>query len=74
MGDDVALQMDRLLRQRNEETISMSHDQYMNAIRALTLKASAAEASEDAAMVVRTQKQLANALFRWSVLRSNPDA
>ena len=69
MGAGVSMQVDRLLRQRDEDVVSMRHDEYMNAIRALTLKATAAEYSNDEAMVVMTQKQLANALFRWSVLR-----
>lgn len=70
MGSDVSAHVDRLLRRRDEDVVSMTHEEYMNAIRALTLKASAAENSDDLAMIVMTQKQLANALFRWSVLRS----
>ena len=69
MGDDVSANVDALLRHRDEDVVSMNHDGYMGAIRALTLKASAAESADDPAMAVMTQKQLANALFRWSVLR-----
>ena len=69
IGTDVSMQVDRLLRQRDEDVVSMRHDEYMNAIRALTLKATAAEFSNDAAVIAMSQKQLANALFRWSVLR-----
>jgi len=69
MGDEVSMQVDKLLRQRDEDVSAMKSDEYLNAIRALTLKAAAAEAFDDYAMSVMTQKQLANALFRWSVLR-----
>lgn len=69
MGDGVSAHVDTLLRHRDEDVASMNHGEYMSAIRALTLKASAAESADDPAMAVMTQKQLANALFRWSVLR-----
>ena len=64
MGTDVSMQVDRLLRQRDEDVVSMRHDEYMNAIRVLTLKATAAEYSNDAAMIAMSQKQLANATSR----------
>ena len=73
MGDDVSVHVDTLLRQRDKDVVFMKHDMYMSAIRALTLKASAAESADDPAMAVMTQKQLANALFRWSVLRGLDD-
>tara|TARA_B100001057_G_scaffold466324_1_gene523355 strand:+ start:264 stop:1136 length:873 start_codon:yes stop_codon:yes gene_type:complete len=69
MGDDISTHVDKLLRQRDEDVSCMNDAEFMSAIRVLTLKASAAETSDDAAMAVMTQKQLANALFRWSVLR-----
>lgn len=69
LGDDVTVHVDCLLRRRDDDVSSMSNDASMAAIRALTLKASAAESSGDGAMAVMTQKQLANALFRWAVLR-----
>lgn len=69
MGNDVSAHVEALLRHRDEDVVSMNHDEYMGAIRALTLKVSAAESTDDRAMAVMTQKQLANALFRWSVLR-----
>ena len=69
VGQDVALHVDCLLRRRDEDVSSMTNDASMAAIRALTLKASAAESAGDPAMAALTQKQLANALFRWSVLR-----
>lgn len=69
MGDDISIHVDTLLRRRDEDVANMNDAEFMSAIRALTLKASAAEASDDGAMAVMTQTQLANALFRWSVLR-----
>jgi len=69
MGEEVWAHVETLLRHRDEDVVSMTHDEYMRAIRALTLKASAAESANDPAMAVMTQKQLANALFRWSILR-----
>lgn len=69
VGSSVSSQVDRLLRHRDEDVSNMSYADVMSAIRALTLKASAAEAFEDSVMSTMTQKQLANALFRWSVLR-----
>lgn len=69
MEGDVAANVDKLLRQRDDDVSGMSDGEFMSAIRALTLKASAAGNSDDAAMSVMMQKQLANALFRWSVLR-----
>lgn len=69
VGEDVSLYVDCLLRRRDEDVSSMTNAAFTAAIRALTLKASAAESSADPAMAVLTQKQLANALFRWSVLK-----
>lgn len=68
MGD-IATHVDKLLRHRDDDVRHMSDDDFVSAIRALTLKASAASAEEDAAMRVLSQKQLATALFRWSILR-----
>jgi hypothetical protein len=65
----VSLQVDRLLKHRDEDVRFMTDDEFSSAIRALTLRASAAAASGDAAMQVMTQKQLATGLFRWSILR-----
>ena len=69
VGESVSSQVDRLLRHRDEDVAAMPIDDIMNAIRVLTLKASAAEAIDDYAMSILTQKQLANALFRWATLR-----
>lgn len=71
VGEDVASRVDCLLRRRDQDVSSMTYQDSMSAIRALTLKASAAEAMGDDVMATLTQKQLANALFRWSVLRSH---
>lgn len=69
VGVDVATYVDCLLRHEDSEVSRLSHDNSMKAIRALTLKASAAQSCNDPVMAVLTQKQLANALFRWSILR-----
>jgi len=70
VGVDVAMHVDCLLRQSDCEVAKLSHESSMQAIRALTLKASAAQSCGDSVMAVLTQKQLANALLRWSILRS----
>ena len=60
--------VDTVLRRRDEDLERMGDEQILKAIQALTLKAAAASASDDMAMQVMTQKQLAVALLRWSVL------
>lgn len=67
---DVASNVDCILRHKDEDVGRMSTDEFMGAIRVLTLRASSAVATGDDAMQIITQKQLATALFRWSVLRS----
>ena len=66
--------VERILRDSDEGLKSLTDTQAMNAIRALTLKAAAAEAFGDGAAQVLTQKQLATALMRWSVHRNTRDA
>ena len=70
MGGDVSMQVEKLLRQRDEDVVAMQHYEYLNAIRALTLKTLDVDAIKDPEMAVMAQKNLANALFRWSVLRT----
>lgn len=61
--------VDVMLRHSDDEVKNLGDKKSLEAIRALTLKAASAEAFGDSAMKTLTQKQLATALFRWSVLR-----
>ena len=63
-------QVDRLLRNCDEDVRRMSHADYTGAIRALTSRVYVAQKSGDDSTIVTAQKQLANALLRWSVLRT----
>lgn len=66
--------VERILRDSDEGLKFLTDTQAMSAIRALTLKAAAAEAFGDGAAQVLTQKQLATALMRWSVHKNARDA
>lgn len=57
----------------DEEVQALNDTKCLDAIRALTLKVSAAEAIGDATAQRLSQHQLATALFRWSVMR-RPEA
>jgi|TARA_B110000858_G_scaffold135168_1_gene153745 hypothetical protein len=61
--------VDVLLRHSDDEVKQLGDARCLEAIRALTLKTASAEAFGDSAMKCLTQKQLATALLRWSVLR-----
>jgi hypothetical protein len=62
--------VDFVLRRRDEDVERMKEQDVFQAIRVLTLKTAAASASDDLAMQVMSQKQLAVALLRWSVLKT----
>lgn len=62
--------VDVVLRHRDEDFERMEEQDVLQAIRVLTLKTAAASASDDLAMQVMSQKQLAVALLRWSVLKN----
>ena len=65
---DASLQVNRLLQESDESVASMTDDAALSAIRALTV-AAASSPLENPEGATLAQKQLANALFRWSVLR-----
>lgn len=69
MGDLVP-PLETLMRHSDSVVARMSEADFLAAIRALTLRVSAAAVGNDAAMQIMAQKQLANALLRWSVLRN----
>tara|TARA_B110001450_G_scaffold32672_1_gene28320 strand:+ start:7375 stop:8325 length:951 start_codon:yes stop_codon:yes gene_type:complete len=58
-----------ILRSSDDEVQALHDAECFDAIRALTLKAAAAEAYGDTTSQKLAQTQLATALFRWSVLR-----
>ena len=66
LGNDASDNVESLLRYSDDELKKLTEESKLAAIRALTLKASAAVSVGDSAMVMLSQKQLANALFRWS--------
>ena len=62
--------VDCILRKRDEDVMAMLDDkECLNAIRALTLKVASAERHGDSFSQKMSQRQLATALLRWSVLR-----
>jgi hypothetical protein len=63
--DRVPFDVERLLHLRDEDVAVMPMTDIMSAIRALTFKVLSSKGSAS----VDAQKQLANALFRWSVLK-----
>jgi len=69
MSEDAAASVDALLRHADDDVRALSHERVMAALRSLTLKAAAAEAAGDGAARRLAQRQLATALFRWSVNR-----
>ncbi len=73
MSPETASAVDSVLRHSSEDLFSLSDESWMSAIRALTLKTASAETYGDSAMQKLTQKQLATALLRWSVIRHSPD-
>ena len=70
MTPDIASLVNMLLRFCDEDIKHVSDEEFLNAIRALTLKVAAAEAHGDTSMRTLTQKQLGTVLLRWSVMRS----
>lgn len=71
LSEEQAQLVDVLLRHSDDEVKALGDEKCMEAIRALTLKAASAEAFGDTAIKTLAQKQLAMALFRWSVLRGH---
>lgn len=67
--NDTATAVHSVLRWSSQELDGLSDEDWLTAIRALTLKTAAAETHGDQAMQKLTQKQLATALLRWSVIR-----
>ena len=59
----------KLLHDPLPKVQELADGEVLAALRALTLKVAAAEAFGDTAVQVLTQKQLASALLRWSVVR-----
>jgi len=70
MTEETTVTVDTILRARDDEVQVLDDVRCLDAIRALTLKAAAAEAYGDSTSQKLTQHQLATALFRWSVLRT----
>lgn len=69
MAPDTTRVVEALLRSSDAAVAMLSDAECTAAVRALTLKAAAAEAFGDSAACQMTQRQLANALLRWSVMR-----
>ena len=70
MTASTAEAVDCILRKRDEDIMAMLDDERcLNAIRALTLKVASAETHGDPFSQKLSQRQLATALLRWSVLR-----
>jgi hypothetical protein len=69
MDPDTIAALRRVLHNSDDDLMSLAEDEWMRAIRALTLKTAASETHGDYAMQKMTQKQLATALLRWSVLQ-----
>lgn len=62
--------VDCILRKHDEDVVAMLNDQEcLNAIRALTLEVASAETHGDPFRQKMSQRRLATALLRWSVLR-----
>lgn len=59
----------RLLHHPLSEVQKLTDAEVLAAVRSMTLKVAAAEAFGDSAVQVLTQRQLASALLRWSVVR-----
>ena len=70
MTEETAAAVDAILRSKDDDVRLLDDVVCMDAIRALTLKAAAAEGFGDTTSQKLTQHQLATALFRWSVLRA----
>tara|TARA_B100001094_G_scaffold25343_1_gene21187 strand:- start:5210 stop:6082 length:873 start_codon:yes stop_codon:yes gene_type:complete len=70
MSASTSESVDCILRKRDEDVMAMLDDKAcLNAIRALTLKVASAETYGDSLSQKISQRQLATALLRWSVLR-----
>ncbi len=70
MTEETTALVETILRSRDDEVKDLDDTKCLDAIRALTLKAAAAEAYGDSTAQKLSQHQLATALFRWSVLRT----
>jgi hypothetical protein len=71
MTEETTDTVNTILRSRDEDVEIIDEVKFLDAIRALTLKAAAAEAFGDSTSRKLTQRRLATALLRWSVLRMN---
>ncbi len=76
MGDETTARVERLLRApMTAETVQGLGDEgCLDAVRALTLRACADLTEGDATSQRLSQKQLATALLRWTLLRSQADS
>jgi len=69
VGNELADSVDSILKLKDTDVEGMPEKNQLAAIRALTLKVASASTRDDNSMKSISQKQLANALIRYSLFR-----